>query len=134
MTIGPQDWAFLVRLNGFHRSPREHVDGEKSDCADHLVAKRALDSALAAFALTPAQHEVAVRFVLGESPEEIAGFRETSPYTIKAQIRELYVAADVSSREQFTGEVLKRVLRIFSRELSRFHSDATSRLPPATSD
>lgn len=59
-----------------------------------------LNSCFANWRLTPAEQEVALFSLKGFSVEEIAGLRDTSPGTVKAQSNAIYRKAGVSSRTQ----------------------------------
>lgn len=52
------------------------------------------------WSLTPAEHDVALFAIKGLSIQEIAGLRETSEGTVKAQTAAIYRKAGVSSRPQ----------------------------------
>ena len=59
-----------------------------------------LESRFREWQLTPAEREVALFSLKGFSVEEIAGLRQTSPGTVKAQSNAIYRKAEVSSRAQ----------------------------------
>jgi DNA-binding CsgD family transcriptional regulator len=71
--------------------------------------------------LTPAEKDVALFAIKGMSTSEIAGLRNTSEGTVKAQTNAIYRKAGVSGRSQ--------LLSLFIEDLMR--DDAGSlRLPP----
>lgn len=107
--ISDEDWARLVRLNGSLRAQTTTPARELRNSEGEWPGKEALDAALDEFGLTSAEHDVAVLIVFGESPQEIADFRGRSICTVNAQIRRLYAAANVSSREKFTAEAIRRL-------------------------
>jgi DNA-binding CsgD family transcriptional regulator len=73
------------------------------------------------WALTPAEKDVALFAIKGMSTSEIAGLRNTSEGTVKAQTNAIYRKAGVSGRSQ--------LLSLFIEDLMR--DDAGSlRLPP----
>ncbi|EBA12448.1 transcriptional regulator, LuxR family protein [Roseobacter sp. CCS2] len=59
-----------------------------------------LEERFAAWALTPAERDVALFAIKGMSTQEIAALREVSEGTIKAQTNAIYRKADVSGRTQ----------------------------------
>ena len=69
--------------------------------------------------LTPAEKDVALFLIKGLSTSEIAGLRETSEGTVKAQTNAIYRKADVSGRPQ--------LLSLFIEDLM---SDALPGLQP----
>ena len=59
-----------------------------------------LEERFARWALTPAERDVALFAIKGMSTQEIAGLREVSEGTIKAQTNAIYRKAGVSGRTQ----------------------------------
>lgn len=59
-----------------------------------------LEERFTAWALTPAERDVALFAIKGMSTQEIAALREVSEGTIKAQTNAIYRKADVSGRTQ----------------------------------
>ncbi|RSK34134.1 LuxR family transcriptional regulator [Rhodovulum iodosum] len=62
------------------------------------------------WALTPAEREVALFCIKGLSTPEIAGLRNTSEGTVKAQTNAIYRKADVSGRPQLLGLFIEDLL------------------------
>ncbi|MBO9397464.1 helix-turn-helix transcriptional regulator [Shimia sp. R9_1] len=69
-----------------------------------------IDASFAHWELTPAERDVALFSIKGLSIQEIAGLRETSEGTVKAQCNAIYRKAGVSGRAQLMSLFLDDLL------------------------
>ncbi|SDK94954.1 helix-turn-helix transcriptional regulator [Aliiruegeria lutimaris] len=67
--------------------------------------------------LTPAEHDVAFLVIKGFSTQEIAGFRQTSPGTVKAQTAAIYRKAGVGGRAQLVSLLIDDLMEAESLPL-----------------
>ena len=106
-------WASLRRNAVFEEQLRA-----ASGAFSEVLEERFTD-----WGLTPAEREVAWLTLKGFSIAEIAGLRETSEGTVKAQSYAIYRKADVSGRTQ--------LLSLFIEDLLNVDSGAGAPAPPA---
>ena len=116
LPIGPFDWAFveLIQIGAavslvvgvvmgalVLRQTRAKADAAEKALREAQSAFRdVLDTRFRDWDLTPAERDVAMFAIKGFSTAEIAGFRDVSEGTVKAQTNAIYRKAGVSGRSQ----------------------------------
>ena len=116
LPIGPIDWTFheLIEIGAALGLLLGSVMGALALRAARARSKKAeqalrharaafkdvLDERFTAWDLTPAERDVAMFSIKGFSTQDIAGFRNVSEGTIKAQTNAIYRKAGVSGRAQ----------------------------------
>ena len=92
-----------------------------------------LEERFAAWALTPAERDVALFAIKGLSTSEIARLRQTSEGTVKAQTAAIYRKAGVSGRPQllsvFIEDLLTGPVRSLAPQEAAARPDAAARPP-----
>ena len=90
-------------------------DARRQEAEDKLAAltnafHELLEARFAEWGLTPAEHDVAFFVMKGLSTLEIAGLRQTSEGTVKAQTNAIYRKAGVSGRAQLVSLFIEDLL------------------------
>ena len=96
----------VVTAVALRRSDRRRRAAEARLAAVSSAFADLVDLRFAEWALTPAERDVAYFLMKGFSTAEIAGLRETSEGTVKAQTAAIYRKAQVSSRAQLLGHFI----------------------------
>ena len=95
LLIGIVMGALLLR-----QTRKQAAEAEEALRHARAAFRDVLDERFTAWDLTPAERDVAMFAIKGFSTAEIAGFRDVSEGTIKAQTNAIYRKAGVSSRSQ----------------------------------
>ena len=115
--LNKKQWARLIK-GPRPKNPAPLVCSN-TPCAEAPdIARCILERAIGEYGLTPAQREVAAWMVLGDSSDVIAEERGTTRGTATNQASAVFNSADVCSRYEFQGDVLRKVLRLCARELA----------------
>lgn len=93
------------------RSFRDRKAAEERLRRASAAFKDLLEEQFAAWALTPAERDVALFAIKGLSTAEIAGLRGTSEGTIKAQTNAIYRKAGVTGRPQLLSLFIEDLMR-----------------------
>lgn len=92
--------GFVLGALALHRSRRRHQLAEARLKLVSTAFMDLLENAFKDWGLTPAERDVALFAIKGLSTQDIAGFRQTSEGTVKAQTAAIYRKAGVSGRSQ----------------------------------
>lgn len=100
----------LLGAVALRQATRARVRAEASLAQVQLAFRDHMEARFAGWALTPAERDVALFSIKGLSIQEIAGLRETSEGTVKAQCNAIYRKAGVSGRAQLMSLFLDDLL------------------------
>jgi len=95
--------GFVLGALALYRSQQRHRQAERQLRAASGAFMDFVEDSFVDWGLTPAERDVALFAIKGFSTVEIAGLRNTSEGTVKAQTNAIYRKAGVSGRGQLLG-------------------------------
>lgn len=102
--------GFVLGAIALYRTIRRTNHAERQLRAVSIAFHDLLDERFLAWGLTPAERDVALFAIKGMSTAEIAGLRDTSEGTVKAQTAAIYRKAGVSGRPQLLSLFIEDML------------------------
>ena len=102
--------GFALGAFALHRSRQRHRRAEAQLRLASAAFMDLIEDAFSDWGLTPAERDVALFLVKGFTTAEIAGLRETSEGTVKAQTNAIYRKAGVGGRSQLLSLFIESLM------------------------